>query len=240
MLSAEQFRSTVAEAFTSGAATADLLPMVFVRAAASMLPVAGAGLSLTEHLRIPLAASDQDVVMAERLQTTLGEGPCLAAVAMGRPLVADLATVATSWPTFHERFTAELPYRSIASFPLRAASGSCVGALDLYSTSPDTLTSREVEEVDAAVAVPIASMLFREPDASELENSTMPAWLSREPVDQRMNVWVAVGMSMERLKLNNTDALALLRGYAYSHGSTLDQVGRLVTDGSVQPEELLA
>jgi hypothetical protein len=240
MVLAEQFRSTVAEAFTSGAATVDLLPMVFVRAAVSMLPVAGAGLSLTGHLRIPLAASDQDVVTAERLQTTLGEGPCLAAVAMGRPLVADLATIATSWPTFHERFTAELPYRSIASFPLRSAPGSYVGALDLYSTSPDTLTSRELVEVDAAVAVPMASMLFREADTSDVDGLAVPTWLSREPVDERMNVWVAVGMSMERLKLNNTDALALLRGYAYSHGSTLDQVARLVTDGSLQPEELLA
>jgi hypothetical protein len=240
MVLAEQFRSTVAEAFTSGAATVDLLPMVFVRAAVSMLPVAGAGLSLTGHLRIPLAASDQDVVTAERLQTTLGEGPCLAAVAMGRPLVADLATIATSWPTFHERFTAELPYRSIASFPLRSVPGSYVGALDLYSTSPDTLTSRELVEVDAAVAVPMASMLFREADTSDVDGLAVPTWLSREPVDERMNVWVAVGMSMERLKLNNTDALALLRGYAYSHGSTLDQVARLVTDGSLQPEELLA
>ncbi len=240
MLLAEQFRTTVAEAFTSGAATVDLLPMVFVQAAVSVLPVTGAGLSMTDHLRIPLAASDQDVVAAERLQTTLGEGPCLAAVAMGRPLVADLDTMAVNWPTFHERFSAELPYRSIASFPLRSGPGSYIGALDLYSTSPDTLTGRELEEVDAAVAVPMASMLFRKADTRELDGLAVPAWLSREPVDERMNAWVAVGMSMERLKLSNTDALALLRGYAYSHGWTLDQVARLVTDGGLQPEELLA
>jgi hypothetical protein len=77
---AEQFRTTVTEAFRTGGATADLLPLVFVRAAVSVLPVAGAGLSMTDHLRIPLAASDYDVVAAERLQTTIGEGPCLAAV----------------------------------------------------------------------------------------------------------------------------------------------------------------
>ena len=50
---AEVFRTTVTEAFTTGGATADLLPMVFVRAAVSVLPVAGAGLSVTDHLRIP-------------------------------------------------------------------------------------------------------------------------------------------------------------------------------------------
>ena len=67
----------------------------------------------------------------------------------------------------------------------------------------------------------------------------MPNWLSTESAEERMNVWVAVGMSMERLQLNNMDALALLRGYAYSHSFTLDQVARLVTDKSLQPEQLL-
>ena len=87
---------------------------------------------------------------------------------------------------------------------------------------------------------PIASMLFREVAASELDELGVASWLSKESVDERMNVWVAVGMSMERLRLNNLDALALLRGYSYSHSFTLDQVARLVTDKGLQPEELMA
>jgi hypothetical protein len=119
----DQFQTTVTEAFTVGGATADLLPMVFVQAAVAVLPVAGAGLSMTDRLRIPLAASDDQAVTAERLQTTIGEGPCLAAVTMGRPLVAGLATMATNWPTFHERFVAETPYQSVASIPLQQHKG---------------------------------------------------------------------------------------------------------------------
>ena len=142
---AEQFQAAVSDAFTQDGATADLLPMVFVRAAVDVLPVAGAGLSMTGQLRIPIAASDQHVVTAERLQTTIGEGPCLAAVSMAKPLVADLAVMAARWPTLHEGFVAETPYLSVASFPLRSARGSCLGALDLYSTSPETLTSIELE-----------------------------------------------------------------------------------------------
>jgi hypothetical protein len=237
---AEQFHTTLTEAFTAGGATADLLPLVFVRAAVSVLPVAGAGLSMTDHLRIPLAASDQDVVTAERLQTTIGEGPCLAAVTTSRPLVAELTTMAASWPTFHERFVAETPYQSVASFPLQAAQGSFPGALDLYSISPDTLTSSEVKNIEAAIAIPIASIMFHDAAAGELDGIAMPSWLSKDSVDERMNVWVAVGMSMQRLQLSNTDALAMLRGYAYSHSLTLDQVARLVTDKGLQPEELMA
>jgi hypothetical protein len=237
---AEQFRATVTDAYTGGGATVDLLPMVFVQAAVSVLPVAGAGLSVMNRLRIPLAASNQHVVAAERLQTTVGEGPCLAAVHTGRPVVADLAEMADRWPVFHERFGVECPYRSIAAFPLAAPWGSYAGALDLYSTGVDTITSSDVEEIAAAVAAPIASTLFQGADAVELDGTTVPGWLSRESVDERMNVWVAVGMSMERLKLGNADALALLRGYAYSRTLTLDQVARLVTDLGLQPEELLA
>jgi GAF domain len=237
---AEQFRTTVTEAFASGRATADLLPMVFVRAAVAVLPVSGAGLSMIDHMRIPLAASDQQVVSAERLQTTIGEGPCLTAVASGRPLVADLARMAADWPTFHERFVAETPYQSVAAFPLRSATGNQLGALDLYSTSPDTLTSSEVKEVDIAIAIPIASILFTNAAAGERDGLAMPIWLSRESVDERRNVWIAVGVTMERLKQNNEDTLALLRGYAYSHNLTLDEVARLVTDSGLQPEELMA
>jgi hypothetical protein len=222
---AEQFQTAVAEAFTEGGATAHLLPMVFVRAAVEVLPVDGAGLSMTDHLRIPIAASDQQVVTAERLQTTIGEGPCLAAVSMAQPLVADLAVMAANWPTFHEGFVVQTPY---------------LGALDLYSTRAETLSNLELEAIDTAVATPIASMLFREAAAGEPDGLTFPDWLSKEQVDERMNVWVAIGMLMARLPLSNDDALALLRGYAYSHDLTLDQVAGQVTDRGVRPEELLA
>ena len=239
MILAERFRAHVTDAFTRGAATVDLLPMVFVRAAVSVLPVAGAGLSMTNHLRVPLAASNQDVVLAERLQTTLGEGPCLAAVAAGEPLVANLAVMAARWPVFRERFGAECSYQSIASFPLGAAQASYVGALDLYSNSPVMLTSREVEDIDAAVAIPIASMLFGEAGVGEPQGLAVPGWLTQDSVGERMNVWVAVGMSMERLTLSNADALALLRGYAYSHDVTLDEIARRVTERGLEPEELM-
>ena len=133
--------------------------------------------------------------------------------------MANLAEMSGRWPVFHERFAAECPYRSIASFPLGAAQPSYLGALDLYSTSPVMFSSRELEDIDAAVALPIAGMLFGQTDAGDLDSGT-PSWLTRDSVTERMNVWVAVGMSMERLKLDNADALALLRGYAYSHAMT--------------------
>ena len=58
-----------------------LVPTAVSVACAEVLGVDGAGLSLVGDLRVPLAASTPEVRRAEQLQTTLGEGPCLAAVA---------------------------------------------------------------------------------------------------------------------------------------------------------------
>ena len=237
---AEEFSQRVTAEFAQAGASLDLLPVVFLRATVDVLPVGGAGLSMTDHLRIPIAASDDDVVAAERLQTTLGEGPCLGAATAGEPLVAELPAIAARWPVFYEKFAVQTPYRSVASLPLRSVQGAVLGALDLYSTSPDTLTPDELEEIAAGVAAPMASLLFRDSNPSTVDGVSFPSWLDGDRLAERMNVWVAVGMSMERLQLDNGDALALLRGYAYAHALTLDEVARQVTDRGLQPEELLA
>jgi hypothetical protein len=76
---ADRFRTAVRQTYREHSADAELVPMVLCQACVQVLPVAGAGLSITDQLRIPLGASDEVVARAERLQTTLGEGPCLTA-----------------------------------------------------------------------------------------------------------------------------------------------------------------
>ena len=199
--------------------------MALSEATIAVLPVEGAGLSMLTDLRVPLGASDEVVVRAEALQTTLGEGPCLSAAAADRPLVADLAAMAARWPVFHEEFIAQTPYRSVASVPLRLDDSRTVGALDLYSTRAEQLDLDLLAEIGAEVADPIAAMLF---DGLSLPADADPltevVWLNHERTNQRMQVWVAVGILMERGRLTNPDALAVLRAYAFSHQMTLDAV----------------
>jgi hypothetical protein len=205
----------------------------------SVLPVSGAGLSMTDHLRIPLAASDETVAIGERLQVTLGEGPCLTAVEIDEYLVADAATMAARWPTFTEAFLAQTPYRSVASLPLRSTGGIRMGALDLYSVNPRPLDYDTIENIDLAIATPMASMLFRQPITQDALDFTSPSWLNSASVSDRMNVWVAIGMVMNRLELSNNDALAVLRGYAFSHERNLDEIARELTERQLQPDQLL-
>lgn len=235
----DHFQSAVVDLFRAGGGGPDLLPKVLVQACVAVLPTTGAGLSMTDHLRIPLAASDSDAALAERLQTTMGEGPCLSAVELDHGLVADAAEIAASWPTFSEAFLAQTSYRSVASVPLRSAGGMRMGALDLYSTDPQPLSQDILKDIELSVAIPIASMLFREPVTHDATGAPTLRWLDSDAAQDRMNVWVAIGMLMARLDLPNDDALAVLRGYAYSHGQTLDDIARDLTAKRLEPDQIV-
>jgi hypothetical protein len=239
MALAAQFRSAVLEALRQETAGKDLLPLLLAKACVRVLPVDGAGLSVTDTLRVPLAASDDMVAQAERLQTTLGEGPCLAA-ARTEPLAANATTMAVRWPVFHQELIRQTTYRSVASVPLRFLQERNVGALDLYSHDPHTLGPALLEEISTDVADPIATILFAPALGDSGDDTTTQGLLSSENVAERMNVWVAVGMLMQRLGLANGDALAVLRGYAYGQQSSLDEVARQVTSKQLEPNALLA
>ena len=58
---------------------------------------------------------------------------------------------------------------------------------------------------------------------------TEPVWLSNAPVQGRAQVWTAMGLLSAALQLSIDDALAVLRGYAFSHDATVDEVARCLT-----------
>ncbi|MCW2529009.1 MAG: hypothetical protein JWM76_3869 [Pseudonocardiales bacterium] len=72
------------------------------------------------------------------------------------------------------------------------------------------------------------------PQFEELE----PAWLHGPSAQNRTKVWVAMGMLMSRLHLPAADALARLRGYAYTHETDLDQLAAALMDGSLDLDRI--
>lgn len=93
----------------------ELLPTRLMRAAAAALPVTAAGISAFTgyRQRVPLGASDDTAALAERLQFTAGEGPCITAHARLQPVYATAQIMAWQWPTFHAELVANTPYRTI-------------------------------------------------------------------------------------------------------------------------------
>lgn len=228
------------EAYGRQGATADLMPTVFAQACVDVLTVEGAGLSLTETLRLPLGSSDEMVARAEKVQTTLGEGPCLTATAMAQPLAVDLEAMAQRWPLFHREVVAHTPFRSVASIPFRVPSRSLAGALDLYSVMPQGAAAfATLAEINSGIVVPIASVLFEFPGDDHGDTYPRPNWLENDAAADRVNVWVAIGMLVEHARLESEDALSVLRAYAFSHGSTLDDVSLRLTSRELVPADVL-
>ena len=227
-------------------------PSVLAEACVDVLPVDGAGISLARtELRVPLGWSDHTVAAAERLQTTLGDGPCLSAAAAGTALVADHHVVAARWPVYHQQLRDQTPFASVAAVPLAQPGMPSFAALNLYAARPDLSTILTVPEA-TAVAAPIVAVLLGILDPDDQAASEL---LDTHPAEDRMLAWRAVGMVMAAAHLNRTgpggdrvdvaglddsDALALLRGYAYSHDLTLDQLTARITDLDLDPIDILA
>ena len=205
---------------------ADLTPAGLSRAIRGVLPVDGAGLStMASVLRMPLGSSSEAAAQAEVLQTSLGEGPCLAAAEAQAPMIADLADLTARWPTYAEELTAKTPFRAVAAIPLYAPGRGVFAALDLYSINPQLSSRLDLAEVDERVAAPAAALLttcLEQVRDVEIQAAT-PEWY-QGATGRRHDVWVAVGMVMAIRPGRTGDALSLLRAHAYTQGRSLDDL----------------
>jgi hypothetical protein len=217
------------------------LPTALVESCRDLFGLDGAGISLTGELRVPLAATSADTVTAETLQTTLGEGPCLtaAAAAHGTTLVADASSMAASWPMFSSALTSRTPFRSVASVPLRTNDGPPFGAMDLYSVDPDATSLHAVTEDAEQVGKLIAASLVDAAGAAGADDLPgMSRWMQSPSANKRFRVWNAVGMMMAYANEPSRDALARLRGYAFSHNLSLDELAGRLADRQLKPEAI--
>jgi diguanylate cyclase (GGDEF)-like protein len=112
-----------------------------------VMPVSAAGVTLIAPGLDPryIAASDDAALRYEKLQTELGEGPCVEAYGSGQAIsVPDLA-VEDRFPEFGPR-ALEAGLKAVFTFPLRHGDLQ-LGALDLYR---QTVGSLSVESMAAA------------------------------------------------------------------------------------------
>ncbi len=124
-----------------------------------ILPITSAGVTLIDEGREPrfVAASDADALRYERLQTEIGEGPCVVAFDSGAPVtVADLAS--------DERFPAFAPAAlaaglgAVFTFPLHHGEHR-LGALDLYRETPGGLDQHTMETAQTLADVAAAYLI---------------------------------------------------------------------------------
>ncbi len=214
----------------------DMLPTRLARAAAAALPVDGAGLSIHEGagLRTPVGASDPDAALAERLQFTHGDGPCLRAHDTGERIAFDLEAIARNWPELHASLVGETPFSAVLSLPLAPPLGPTV-VIDLYSTDPVRLTQVPRDDVET-VLLCMTEELVRASDSPE----GGPRWWDAPDARRRVAVWQATGMLSVTLGMDVVAALAVLRAHAFATGQVVDDVAGELVAGRLDPASLQA
>ncbi|MEO6500468.1 MAG: GAF and ANTAR domain-containing protein [Jatrophihabitantaceae bacterium] len=219
----------------------ELLPVRLTQACVRVLPVAGAGLSLLDQdFRVPVGASDAMASSAERLQFTQGEGPCLDAARTSRIVIAGEADIREQWPLFAAEFFGQTPYRGALCIPLQL-SPDMVGALDFFVTDPHDLAAISLTDAVAVSDQIIAALTIAQAltgSVNAFSDQPEPMWLQSGAVRNRTNVWIAMGMLMTRLNIDAPDALAVLRGYCYSHDAVLDDVADALITGRLDVAQI--
>ena len=238
MTIAGRFQEALIEAEDPDLVGPELLPVRLARAAARMLGVDGAGISLTDATgrRVPLGASSEESSTAERLQFTTGEGPCTTAQETGQPVFAVEEDLQRRWPVFADLLFGETPFRAVVALPLLPALPGN-GAMDLFFTRSDEVTDLEVFEA-LAVGELVTSALSDAAVWSEWLPEAGPQWLHGPAPHRRAAVWEAMGRVCIDLGLDAPAALDLMRAYAYGSGLSVDDVAADLLADRLHPAQL--
>ncbi|MGW7535969.1 GAF and ANTAR domain-containing protein [Amycolatopsis sp. NPDC054798] len=190
------------------------------------LSVSGAGVSVMGTGRITGAqalvhATGPVGVRLEDLQLTLGEGPSVDAHnSGGSVLIPELALEHRRWPAFSPG-AAGMGVAAVFSFPLQIGAAR-LGVLDLYRVTAGSLTPRQLPDALALAEAATVALL----DDAEAPGGTSPQWLG----DLHSQVHQATGIVSAQLEVSLREALLRIRGHAYAHQLSLNEVGKRIVD----------
>ena len=184
-----------------------------------------------------LGSSGASARIYDELQFTLGEGPCLDAVALRAPiLVSDLANLDDNrWPVYSPAML-DLKSRGIFVVPVVLA-GEHVGALDLFRARPGVLDGEEIAGAVLAAAlasIPLMDLMDADLQAA-VNDPNSDAWAELSALS-RAEVSQATGMLVAQLDVEPAAALVRLRAHAYATGRSATDVARDILDRRLRLE----
>jgi hypothetical protein len=198
-------------------------PERICRLCVSLLGVTGAGISIVTAAGNHGVVCSTDAVSAriEDLQFTLGEGPCVDALAAASPvLVPDLDdsawVLSGRWPTFLSA-AVEAGVRAVFAFPLTIGAIH-LGAIDLYRDAPGELTDNELAGALLAAHTATIALLHLK------DSSNVPGGDTRMPTSNEIQIHRATGMVQVQLGCTPEEALLRIRGRAFGDGRTVTDV----------------
>ncbi len=203
------------------------LPELLCTRCAVDLSVSGVGIALmtSDGHQGVVAASDDTARTMERLQYTLGEGPCLDSSSGGRPVLQPelTRTAAARWPGFGPAVF-DAGVRAIFAFPLQVG-GLRLGVLDLYRDRAGALDRTQL--ADALTYADAAGVLLMHLQHQMGPDEGLHPDLI-DPQDYRPEVHQATGMVTVQAAVGLAEALLLLRARAFATDRTILDVAREV------------
>jgi hypothetical protein len=193
------------------------------RAAARAMSASGVGLSVMtdDGAHGVVAGSDATSTLVEELQFTTGEGPCVDAVASGRPVLsADLNQMMTRWPGYAPAAHGH-GVRAVFAFPLQIGALR-MGAMDVYCDRPGSLTGSAVDQALAFAEVAMLTVL----DGQDRAPAGEPAAVLQDGLIARAELYQAQGMVSAQLGVDLVGAMIRLRAHAYAYDRPLIDIAR--------------
>lgn len=226
----EHFRAAIGE--RRGTDAADRICQVCV----DLIDVHAASISLIyDGANVgTLGVSSEPARTYDEVQFTVGEGPCLDAVAHGVPLVVDDFDDhrEVRWPVYGSVMLSH-HIRGVLAMPVTAA-GRYVGALELFLTHPTPVHGEKWAAAKLAADLASGPLLYLL-DLLELQvgyatnDPDDEAW--RTPDDLvRAEIAQATGMLMAQLHLQPDKALLRLRAHAYAIDAPATDVAKAIID----------
>jgi hypothetical protein len=166
----------------------------------------------------------------DEFQFTFGEGPCLDAVRLGRPVHAlDLQDPdEVRWPAFAGAML-DSGVRGVFAFPVRIAA-TRVGALDLFRRTTGTFDDELWDGAGWAsqlAALPMLDLMNADVDWDDIAQGG--GWSQLESLE-RVEVYQATGMVQVQLNVDAAEALIRLRGYAFAHDMRISDVAWAIVE----------
>ena len=189
----------------------------------------GAGLTLLEENRSDTIVATADfVARIDDIQYSLGQGPCVSAVANRQIVLSGSLGGDRRWPQFGSR-VARLGVHSVVSLPLITDEG-VVGAMNVYAHDKNAFTADagrlgELFAVPAAIAVQNAQVLAQ----TKRLASQLQAALSSRGVIER-----ALGIMMSRSGGTEAEALDRLRTLSQNQHEKLPVVAQSIVQEAVR------
>lgn len=219
-----------------GAATPLAAADRLCEACVDLLNVDGASISMIKdgESRGTFGSSGQLSRTLDELQFTYGQGPCLDAVKLNRPVSAEDLDGAGEdrWPALAEAVLSH-GIRAIYALPVKVAS-TPIGALDLYRHRRGPLDGSDL--TGGLWAAGLASLPLLDLMTADVD------WQSAADGDdgfeqlaslERVEVYQATGMIIAALNVTAADAVALLRAHAVAHDLTASDAAYRILDGRI-------